>query len=481
MDNTKAVNEHEPDSFGLDSRLSATIVWQALEQAPDAMIVCDANGIIRHANITAETMFGHPRHALLDQSIELLVPHRLRAAHIGHRSGFMAAPTSRPMGAGLTLTALHRDGHEIAVEISLAPLIGEAHELVVVVIRDVTERQALVSEIEAQRDHLATIVDILGDGLLEVDVASGSVLLVNDRFCEMVGYPRDKVLAEGRASAWLEAPDMNALMSRADSGPARFEVTLRHEGGTLFPASVTLARLGTKSPRPSCVAVFRDLTADLAAAHALSSAEARVAVADEHDRIARELHDTVIQRLYATGIGLQGAAERSNVRERIERAVIGIDDAIRDLRTSIFSLRQPVADMGVSDSIRTTAEEARRILDCPLLVAVSPDIDEHVPSTLRGDLVAVVRESLTNVAKHAAARTVALSVDIEDGHLVVYVSDDGVGFIEQGTWSGQGLRNLRERAERLGGTCELSTAPGNGTRIVWRLPLPLKSNHLWRT
>lgn len=86
--------------------------------------------------------------------------------------------------------------------------------------------------------------------------------------------------------------------------------------------------------------------------------------------------------------------------------------------------------------------------------------------------MAVVRESLTNVAKHAAARTVALIVDIEDGHLMVHIKDDGVGFAASGLISGQGLRNLKERAESLGGTCELLTAPGNGTRIVWSLPLP---------
>ena len=94
-----------------------------------------------------------------------------------------------------------------------------------------------------------------------------------------------------------------------------------------------------------------------------------------------------------------------------------------------------------------------------------------MPPRLRGDLVAVVRESLTNVAKHASARIVALTVDVDDGHIMVHINDDGVGFAESSVISGQGLRNLKERAESLGGTCELSTAPGSGTRIVWSLPL----------
>ena len=471
MGSTELGPQQLTDEAGIDPRLSTAIVWQALEQAPDAMIVCDGVGIIRHANATAETMLGYRREELLGKPVELLVPERLRTVHIDDRNQFLAEPASRPMGAGLALTALHRDGHEIPVEISLAPVVGEAHEFVVAVIRDVTERQGLIEQLGAQRDHLATIVDALGDGLIEVDLASGSVLLVNDRFCEMVGYSREEIISDGASGTWLAKPDIDELQARSAIGPGRIDVTLRHRRGAKYPAALTLARMGSATERPTFVAVFHDLTADLAAAQTLSNAQARVAVADEHDRIARDLHDTVIQRLFATGLGLQGAAERSDVRERIERAVIGIDEAIRDLRTSIFTLRQPVLDMGVADSIRTTAEEARRILDCPLLVDISPEVDRHVPPRLRGDLVAVVRESLTNVAKHASARTVALTVDIEDGHLMVHINDDGIGFAETSVVSGQGLRNLKERAVSLGGTCELLTAPGSGTRIVWSLPL----------
>ncbi len=472
MDNTVGSPQRQPNNLGLDARLSAAIVWQALEQAPDAMIVSDAAGIIRHANVTAETMFGHRRDDLIGQPLELLVPTHLREAHVGDRNQFLAEPVSRPMGAGLALMAQHRDGREIPVEISLTPVVGEAQEFVVAVIRDITERVGLIEAIAAQRDHLATIVDALGDGLMEVDLENRSVLLVNDRFCEMVGLEREAIIADGASGVWLVKPDLNELLTRLDSGSGRIDVTLRHRRGSTFPASLTIAAMRTTAQRPSFVAVFHDLTAELAAALTLSTAQARVAVADEHDRIARDLHDTVIQRLFATGLGLQGAAERSDVRDRIERAVTGIDEAIRDLRTSIFTLRQPVVNLGVSDSIRETAEEARQILDCALLVDISPDVDRHVPTALRGDLVAVVRESLTNVAKHASARTVALTVDIEDGHLTVHIKDDGVGFAASGVIFGQGLRNLKERAENLGGTCELSTAPGDGTRIFWSLPLP---------
>lgn len=469
-DDAGAVSSGGPD--GLSPKETGQLVWQAFERLPDAVLILGPDGLIGHLNVAAEELFGYSRAELIGQPVELLVPNELRAVHRNHRSRFAAAPSSRAMGSGLALLAKHREGREIPVEISLSPVAGLAQQFVVAIVRDVSERVRLAGWVAAQRDHLALIVDALCDGLLELEPETNSVVLVNDRFCEMVGYERHEILAGGVAGPWSPDPDLTSLLSHcAGAGSGRFEVKLRHQRGHSFPATLVLARLSASPANSTCVAVFHDQTAEIAAATALSNARARIAVADEHDRIARDLHDTVIQRLFATGLMLQGSAERADARERIDRAVTGIDDAIRELRTSIFVLRQPVPETGIADSIRTTAEEARRLLDCPLLVDIAKEVDDVVPPSLRADLVAVVRESLTNVVKHASARTVALGVDVDDDRLIVHIKDDGVGFAEEMVAGGHGLRNLRERAASLGGSCEVSTAPGSGTRIVWSLPL----------
>lgn len=126
-----------------------------LESAPDAMVIVGAQGRIVLVNRQAEVLFGFDRDELLGQPVETLVPQRLRGPHIRHRDGFFAAPTVRPMGADLDLWAVRRDGSEIPVEISLAPLeTVDSGTLVVAAIRDVTERREQAERLRRQRDEI---------------------------------------------------------------------------------------------------------------------------------------------------------------------------------------------------------------------------------------------------------------------------------------------------------------------------------------
>ncbi len=112
-----------------------------LESAPDAMIIVDDHGRIVLVNAQAEVMFGHSKNAMLGQTIEALIPERFRGRHVGHRDGFFAAPKARSMGSGLELFALHADGSEFPVEISLSPIDTDEGRLVAAAVRDVTERK----------------------------------------------------------------------------------------------------------------------------------------------------------------------------------------------------------------------------------------------------------------------------------------------------------------------------------------------------
>jgi signal transduction histidine kinase len=197
---------------------------------------------------------------------------------------------------------------------------------------------------------------------------------------------------------------------------------------------------------------------------------------EERDRIARDLHDRVIQRLFATGLTLQGAARlslRPEVASRLQQAVTDLDDTVREIRTAIFELETATASgAGLRQSVLTLTQDLARSLGFSPAVRFDGPVDTVVPGDLCDVVIAVLREALSNVARHAEATRVEVSVSAGD-QLTVVVQDDGRGPGDGEVTPGKGVRNLRRRAERLGGTFTLSSSrEGRGARVAWEVPLP---------
>lgn len=207
---------------------------------------------------------------------------------------------------------------------------------------------------------------------------------------------------------------------------------------------------------------------------------AALALLRDRDRIARDLHDLVIQRLFAVGLSLQAAgvaARVPEVRARLSRAVDDLDETIKDVRRTIFELHSRAADQTADGTASTSLRQ--RVQDIVVETAdhVGADIDVHisgavddVPPGMGVDLLAVLREALTNVARHAAATHVHIYLTV-GAELELEVVDDGAGIPENPS-PGEGLPNLRQRAEAWGGALELSPASEGGTVMRWAVPLP---------
>lgn len=196
----------------------------------------------------------------------------------------------------------------------------------------------------------------------------------------------------------------------------------------------------------------------------------------DHDRIARDLHDLAIQRLFATGMTLQSAQrfiEHPEASERLGRAIDDLDATIKIIRSTIFGLREHEAP-GSSPGLRIRAvravEEAAPALGFTPALRMEGLLDTDVPRAVADQVVAVLGEALTNVARHARAARTDISIGAHDGTLTVTVTDDGVGIAPHGRRSG--LRNLAERAEQLDGGMEVGPGPAGGTRLVWHVPVP---------
>jgi signal transduction histidine kinase len=199
----------------------------------------------------------------------------------------------------------------------------------------------------------------------------------------------------------------------------------------------------------------------------------RLQVLEERERIGKELHDGVIQSLFAVGMNLQGLASSSSDAEiaaRLEGAVEDVDQAIRDLRNYIFGLRPGIlADRQLDQALKEMATEFGSRSRVVTIVDVDGEAAAELASRA-GDVVQLAREALSNVGRHAEATTCRVSLRRRDSGFVLEVDDDGRGFdVETTTW-GMGLRNLRERAESLGGTLEVATTPREGTTVRATLP-----------
>jgi signal transduction histidine kinase len=204
-------------------------------------------------------------------------------------------------------------------------------------------------------------------------------------------------------------------------------------------------------------------------AQALSE-RAAMAVVSDRERIARDLHDVVIQRLFATGLHLQGlraGVASPDVASRVDQAVDELDLTIRDIRGTIFELRSRPSDSLRAEVRDLVAEYAPALGFSPVVRTRGP-IDTTVPDELRDHLLAVLREAVSNVARHAHARNAEVEVTLDGDRLRLTVLDDGQGPPASATESG--LRNVRRRARELGGTCELAAREPGGTSFVWTVP-----------
>jgi len=201
----------------------------------------------------------------------------------------------------------------------------------------------------------------------------------------------------------------------------------------------------------------------------------QVAVYEGRDRVARDLHDTVIQRLFAVTLSLQsmaGTAEAAGMADRLKEAVLNLDATIRQVRSTIYELGSATIDQGVRASVLALVRdlsavvgfEVRTSLDGPLDTAISEEVAEH--------LLATVREALTNVGRHADASEASVDLSLRGGLCILQVRDNGRGVDESEVGEGGlGLVNLRRRAEKLHGQMTVDNLDTGGTLLTWQVPM----------
>jgi signal transduction histidine kinase len=202
----------------------------------------------------------------------------------------------------------------------------------------------------------------------------------------------------------------------------------------------------------------------------------RLAVVEERERIGRDLHDSVIQRLYGLSLSLEDVPDLmveapAEARQRVDRAIDALHATIGEIRVFIYDLRPTLPAGGdLRRSLAELADEIERAADTP----IDLDIDDvRLEVDVASEVVAIAREALSNVARHAAATRAWVALDLRGERVRLVIGDDGRGFEARGrrTRSQHGLSNIRDRATALGGRMRVRSEPGVGTRIIVDLPL----------
>ena len=230
--------------------------------------------------------------------------------------------------------------------------------------------------------------------------------------------------------------------------------------------------------------VDEELVVGLAAAAGVAIENARLharvaelALFEDRERIARDLHDTVIQRLFATGLSLQGTGpliqrDPETAMARIDSAVDDLDETVKHIRTAIFALEssRPHED-SIRDRVLALCREAAGALGFDPRVLFDGPIDSAVPEDVGADLLATLREALSNVARHAGASRVDVSLQVTTEVLTLWVTDDGSGMPAVRRAGGHGLTNMAARARRHGGDLEVTPVDPSGSALCWRVVL----------
>jgi len=328
----------------------------------------------------------------------------------------------------------------------------------------------------ADADLVQVLLPDAGGGRLLVDHAAGDLSeQAMELTYDLTATAAGGVFGTGQAVSADDLHDGDCPLRDLGYGP---ELLIPLGSGSVVRGVLALAKRSGRLPFSG--GDLRMLQAFAGqAAIALELAETRrdaerLGLLEDRDRIAKDLHDVVIQRLFAIAMTLMSTVrlvDRPEASTRLQHAINELDETIRQIRSTIFALQSPLESSGPSLRARIVdlVEAARGHLGFMPGLRMEGQVDNQVPEEIAEHLLAVLREALSNLVRHAKATRASVAVEVAGGELELVVQDDGVGLPAGGRRSG--LRNLEERAAGLGGSFEVSSPEQGGTLLRWGVPL----------
>ena len=345
--------------------------------------------------------------------------------------------------------------------------------------RQVTGQASLITNQQAVRRYASEAWGHSPDGLVLVDI-DGTIIGANPAMHKMLGYELgdldgqsvEVLLPEqsrhthvGLRFQYAQNPEVRSM------GVGR-RLSALHCDGSLLAVQVSLAPL-SDDPAGVTLAAVRDLSDWVESEQHIAELNLKRMVAEERDRIARDLHDNVIQELFALGLSLQGAVglRSQDLDERILKAVGSVDSIISSIRRAIFGVTSGEGIASVRARLMAVISDLTMPLSFDPEINIAGPVDD-LPVELGNDLLAVVSEALANAVRHSGASSISVAAEVGVEYLTAIVDDNGCGI---GDERRSGLKNISERAKRHGGDLEIETGTGCGTTVRWVIPVGLKN------
>jgi PAS domain S-box-containing protein len=471
-----------------------------IEASPEAVLLVDEDGTIRYANHVCEQVFGYAPAELMGSNLDVLVPQPYRGQHQHHVDAFAREPAARPLGSGLQLSALRRNGHEFPVEISLSPITMSGRLVVIASISDITQRIRDEQALRDSEERWKFALEGAGEGVWDWNIATGEVLYskrildywgsntVVNRIEEWTAriHPDDRqfVLAQLQAcvDGRLETCAVEHRVQRNDGhwhwAQVRGMVVSRDADDKPLRVIGTYADV---TPRKT---VENELKSAKEAAEALleraSMAEHRILDISEQtqERIGQELHDDLGQHL--TGAAflseiLFRKLQAANRAESEDAASITrlINEAVAKTRTLAQGL-YPVElkEAGLRSMLEQLAHNVERTYDVACDVQADDAFDVDDPGVAI-NLFRIAQEALNNAIRHGKADSIVIRMRHTAAAAVMEIEDDGCGLGKGGAdKGGLGMHTMRYRAALIGAALQIGAGASGGTRVVIALPLP---------
>ena len=565
----------------MTAKILGAAAAEIYELVPDGIVVVMDNGLIAHASSRAEAMLGYGPAELVGRAFESVIPKALHEDHVRHRAQSVDDSVARPMGSGLQLRALRKDGTELPVDVSLASRQSSEGLVVVAGIVDRTASRRTALELRLNRERLQSLIRSVPDtAIFSVDEvgtihdwnpsASSVTGLTTDDAVGMnfarlypavsrnTGEPEELLSSAakdrlGSKRGWLLRPDGSryfaettitelsealgpwgrifavvirdvtepVLLAARLASAAAFNEALTSDGGVgrlyellrelidgvLSPGSVEFVLPGeqpkerpqqggaitqfqirtdhetlgtvhvshtseTPTFTPDEIRFIKDISESLVDALARRRANKdreRLSILEDQERIARDLHDSVIQHIFAAGLQLQATAQRigeETARAEVNTVIDNLDACIAALRSAIYRLEGHTDEHEIRQKVLNLVAATAPTLGFMPSVRFEGPVDIVLAGTTAEDTLMTLSELLSNTAQHAHATGADVVLQIGDS-LVLTVSDNGIG-IPTDRERGNGLGNADERAQTHHGSFSWTTPPGGGTISTWR-------------